>query len=66
VHLTPSLESDNPMLISTIYVRLDCSLILSSSESFGRYSSLLDKMQLARRKYPRGGSDVDQNVQAVA
>jgi hypothetical protein len=66
VRLTPSLESDNPVLISTIDVRLDCSLMLSSSDSFGRYSSLLDKMQLAGRKYPGAGSDVDQDVEAVA
>jgi hypothetical protein len=62
VRLTPSVESDDPILISTIDVRLDCSLILSSSNSFGRYSSLPDKVQLAGRKWPSAGSDVDQDV----
>jgi hypothetical protein len=66
VRLTPSTESDDSILISTIDVRLDCNLILSSSDSFGRCSALLDKMQLAGRKYPCAGSDVDQDVQAVA
>jgi hypothetical protein len=66
VRLTPCLESDNPMLISAIDVRLDCSLILSRSDSFVRYSALPDKMQLDSRKYPSAGSDVDQDVQAVA
>jgi hypothetical protein len=66
VRLTPSLESDNFILISTIDVHLDCSLMLSSSYSFGKYSSLLDKMQLAGWKYHGAGSDVDQDVQAVA
>jgi hypothetical protein len=66
VRLTPSIESDNPILISTIDVRLDCSLILSSSDSFGRYSALPDKMQLPGRKYPSADSDVDEDVQAVA
>jgi hypothetical protein len=53
-------------MIFTIDVRLDNNLILSSSNSFGKYSALPDKMQLAGRKYPRAGSDVDQDVQAVA
>jgi hypothetical protein len=66
VRLPPSVESDNPVLISTIDVRLDCSLILSSSNSFGSYSALPDKMQLDSRKYTSAGSDVDQDVQAVA
>jgi hypothetical protein len=63
VRLTPCLESDNPMLISTIDACLDCNLVLSSSDSFGKYSALPDKMQLASRKYPCAGSDVDQDVQ---
>jgi hypothetical protein len=66
VRLTPSIESDDSILISTIDVRLDCNLTLSSSGSFGKYSSILDKMQLAGRKYPSAGPDVDQDVQAVA
>jgi hypothetical protein len=66
VRLTPCLESDNPMLISAIDVRLDCSLILSSSDSFGKFSSLPDKMQLTGRKCFSANSDVDQDVQAVA
>jgi hypothetical protein len=66
VRLTLSMESDNPVLISTIDVCLDCNLVFSSSNSFGRYSSLLDKMQLAGRKYNSAGSDMDQDVQALA
>jgi hypothetical protein len=66
VRLTPSLESDDPILTSTIDVRLDSNLILSSSNSFGKFSSLPDKMQLAGRKCSSASSDVDQDVQAVA
>jgi hypothetical protein len=62
VRLTPSLESENSILISTIDVRLDCGLILSSSNSFGRYSALRDKMWLAGRKCSSADSDVDQDV----
>jgi hypothetical protein len=66
VRLTPCLESENSIFISTIDVRLDSNLILSSSDSFGRYSTLRDKMQLSGRKCSSAGSDVDQDVQAVA
>jgi hypothetical protein len=66
VRLTPFVESDNSVLMSTIDVRLDSNLILSSSNSFGRYRSLPDKMQLDSRKYTSAGSDVDQDVQALA